>query len=200
MNLEKKWAKKIIRHAVSEFSKKGLGPDYYGYHNIDHELESTYFTLLSANGHIILSNEKNTIFTNEDIKYLFVSALFHDYDPVKQFDKPNEQSIEWFLRNDPEIRKFIDIVGIDINVVIAIIYRTAYPFNGKIAENATKRIHELLSTKDHLNDYNKMNNINSANHNSERIKHYQQLGWFLSVCERIAGYALGDFEHANQLG
>jgi hypothetical protein len=199
MNLEKKWAKKIIRHAVSEFSKKGLGLDYYGYHNIDHELESTYFTLLSANGNIMLSNEKNNIFTKEDIKYLFVSALFHDYDPAKQFDKPNEQSIERFLRNDPEIRKFLDIVGIDINVVIAIIYRTAYPFNGKIAENATKRIHELLSTKDHLNDYNKMDNTNSDKHKLERIKHYQLLGWFLSVCERIAGYALGDFEHANQL-
>ena len=53
MNLEKKWAKKIIRHAVSEFSKKGLGLDYYGYHNIDHELESTYFTLLAANGNIM---------------------------------------------------------------------------------------------------------------------------------------------------
>jgi hypothetical protein len=27
MNLEKKWVKKIVRHAVSEFSKKGLGSD-----------------------------------------------------------------------------------------------------------------------------------------------------------------------------
>ena len=26
-----------------------------------------------------------------------------------------------------------------------------------------------------------------------------QLGWFMSVCERIAGYSLGDFEHANKL-
>ena len=99
-----------------------------------------------------LSNEKNIIFTKEDIKYLFVSALFHDYDPAKQFDKPNEQSIERFLQNDPEIRKFVDIVEIDINVVIAIIYRTAYPFKGKIAENAIKRIQELLSIKDQLND------------------------------------------------
>ena len=58
MNLEKKWIKNIIRHAVSEFSKKGLGLDYYGYHNIDHELEATYFTLLSANGHLLQRNEK----------------------------------------------------------------------------------------------------------------------------------------------
>ncbi|MDP8907216.1 MAG: hypothetical protein M3M88_06825, partial [Thermoproteota archaeon] len=122
MNLEKKWVKKIVRHAVSEFSKNGLGQDYYGYHNIDHELEATYFTLLSANSHIRQNNGDKIPFTMEDIKYLFVSALFHDYDPAKQFDKPNEESVEWFLRNDPKIMKFIDIIGIDIDIVIAIIY------------------------------------------------------------------------------
>src|SRR6185503_16654121 len=37
--LQDRWLKRILRHAVSEFAKKGLGPDYYGYHNIDHELE-----------------------------------------------------------------------------------------------------------------------------------------------------------------
>ena len=35
------WMNKIIRHSISEFSKKGLGFDYYGYHNIYHELEAT---------------------------------------------------------------------------------------------------------------------------------------------------------------
>jgi hypothetical protein len=199
MNLEKKWVKKIVRHAVSEFSKKGLGSDYYGYHTIDHELEATYLTLISIYGHIKQSDGNTSIFTNEDIKYLFFSALFHDYDPAKQFDKPNEESVEWFLRNDPEIRKFVDILGIDINIVIAIIYRTAYPFNGKIADIATKRILELLSITDHSKDFNDDNNIKSANDNSARIEHYQRLGWFLSVCERMAGYTLGDFEHANKL-
>ncbi|HEY6535713.1 MAG TPA: hypothetical protein VIY08_07970, partial [Candidatus Nitrosocosmicus sp.] len=33
----------------------------------------------------------------------------------------------------------------------------------------------------------------------KRLEHYQHLGWFLSVCERIAGYSLGDFEYANKL-
>jgi hypothetical protein len=199
MNLEKKWIKKIIRHAVSEFSKKGLGSDYYGYHTIDHELEATYLTLVSIYGHIKQSNENTPIFTNKDIKYLFFSALFHDYDPVKQFDKPNEESVEWFLRNDPEIRKFIDILGLDINVVIAIIYRTAYPFYGKIADNATKRIQELLSIKDHSKEYDDGNNNKDANYSSTIGEHYLRLGWLLSVCERMAGYALGDFEHANKL-
>ncbi len=195
MNLDKSWTKKIVRHAISEFSKKGLGLDYYGYHNIDHELESTYFALLSAYGHIRQNSEVSGLFDNDGVKYLFLSALFHDYDPAKQFDKPNEESVEWFLRNDPEIRKFIDLVGLDINIIIAIIYRTAYPFKGSIAENATKRIQELLS----FNRQVKGDNANDVGDDSKRIEHYQRLGWFLSVCERMAGYALGDFEHANKL-
>ena len=199
MNLEKKWVKKIVRHAVSEFSKKGLGQDYYGYHNIDHELEATYFTLLSADTHIRQNNGDKIPFTMEDIKYLFVSALFHDYDPAKQFDKPNEESVEWFLRNDPEIMKFIDTIGIDVDIVIAIIYRTAYPFKGEIAKNAMKRIGDLLSTKDQFKDGRYNDTGNGTDTNSKGMEHYVRLGWFLSVCERMAGYALGDFEYANKL-
>ena len=60
-----------VRHAVSEFSKKGLGADYYGYHNIDHELEAAYFTLL-ANGQYQQENK----FIQDDIKYLFVAHFF----------------------------------------------------------------------------------------------------------------------------
>ena len=48
MGLDNKIVSKIIRHAVSEFSKHGLQVDYYGYHNIDHELEVAYFTLLAS--------------------------------------------------------------------------------------------------------------------------------------------------------
>jgi hypothetical protein len=200
MKLEKKWVKKIIRHAVSEFSKKGLGQDYYGYHNIDHELEATYFTLLAAKSHIGQNNNENKDeFTMDDVKYLFVSALFHDYDPAKHFDKPNEESVEWFLRNDPEIIKFIDIMGIDINIVVAIIYRTAYPFNGDIAKNAMERIQELLSVKSHLKE-NQTIDISKGNIVEAKLtEHYLRLGWFLSVCERMAGYTLGDFEYANKL-
>src|SRR5919198_6461743 len=114
IGLEHKWIERILRHAVSEFSKKGLGSDYYGYHNIDHELQAAYFTLLAANN-VVRAEElqyqsqanvtNNTItisnkFSQEDMRYLFVAALFHDYDPLKQFDKPHEDSVEWFLRND----------------------------------------------------------------------------------------------------
>jgi hypothetical protein len=191
MGLQDKWLDRIIRHAVSEFSKKGLGSDYYGYHNIDHELEAAYFTLLASKGQqkkqqrwIAGENER---FSQEDIKYLFIAALFHDYDPLKQSDKPREDAIEWFIKNDRKIGKFIDAVGININIVIAMIYRTAYPFKGKIAQYAENRMQELF----------KYAGIDDKD--AKTRKHYNDLGWFLSISERIAGYSLGGLEHSMQL-
>jgi hypothetical protein len=193
MGLQDKWLDRIIRHAVSEFSKKGLGSDYYGYHNIDHELEAAYFTLLAANGQQKKEQEErglggeNNKFSQEDIKYLFIAALFHDYDPLKRSDKPHEDAVEWFIRNDCKIGKFIDAVGIDINIVIAIIHRTAYPFKGKIAEHAENRMQELFKYA-------------GLDENDTKIrKHYNDLGWFLSISERIAGYSLGSLEHSMEL-
>ena len=188
MGLQDRWIHRIIRHAVSEFSKKGLGSDYYGYHNIDHELEAAYLTLLAANGQN-KEEEKanNNKFSVDDIKYLFVASLFHDYDPLKQFDKPHEDAVEWFLRNDDKIKGFIKAVGINIDIVVAIIHRTAYPFRGKIAEHAEKRMEELFTY------------AGIADHDTKTRKHYQDLGWFLSVSERIAGYALGGFERSMEL-
>ena len=188
MGLQDRWIHRIIRHAVSEFSKKGLGSDYYGYHNIDHELEAAYFTLLAANGQN-KEEEKanNNKFSVDDIKYLFVASLFHDYDPLKQFDKPHEDAVEWFLRNDDKIKGFIKAVGINIDIVVAIIHGTAYPFRGKIAEHAEKRMEELFTY------------AGIADHDTKTRKHYQDLGWFLSVSERIAGYALGGFERSMEL-
>lgn len=193
MDLQDRWLHRIIRHAVSEFSKKGLGSDYYGYHNIDHELEAAYFTLLAASGQQKKKEEEeglgidNDKFSEEDIKYLFIAALFHDYDPLKQSDKPHEDAVEWFIRNDDKIRKFIDDVGINIDIVIAIIHRTVYPFKGKTAEHAEKRMEELFTYA-------------GIDENDTRTrKHYKNLGWFLSVSERIAGYALGNLQHSMEL-
>ena len=190
MGLQDKWLDRIIRHAVSEFSKKGLGSDYYGYHNIDHELEAAYFTLLAADGQNKKQLEKlgqNSKFSQEDIKYLFVAALFHDYDPLKQSDKPREDAIEGFIRNDCKIRNFIDAVGININIVIAIIHRTAYPFKGKTAHYAEKRMQQLF-------EY-----AGIDKKDTKTRKHYNDLGWFLSISERIAGYSLGGLEHSMEL-
>jgi len=192
VGLQDKWINRILRHAVSEFSKKGLGSDYYGYHNIDHELEAAYFTLLvvSNNGANSVVNNNSKIYTKlvqDDIKYLFVAALFHDYDPLKQFDKPHEDSVEWFLRNDKRIKRFIDDIEINIDIVIALIHRTAYPFRGKIAEQAKKRMQELFT------------HAGIPESDTLKREHYERLGWLLSVSERIAGYALGNFERAREL-
>ena len=192
VGLQDKWINRILRHAVSEFSKKGLGSDYYGYHNIDHELEAAYFTLLvvSNNGANSVVNNNSKIYiklVQDDIKYLFVAALFHDYDPLKQFDKPHEDSVEWFLRNDKRIKRFIDDIEINIDILIALIHRTAYPFRGKIAEQAKKRMQELFT------------DAGIPESDTLKRKHYERLGWLLSVSERIAGYALGNFERAREL-
>ena len=127
---------------------------------------------------------KSDKFSQEDIRYLFVAALFHDYDPLKQFDKPHEDAVEWFIRHDEKIKKFIDDVGINIDIVIAIIHRTAYPYKGRIAEHAEKRMEELFT------------HAGIDENDSKRRQHCRDLGWFLSVSERIAGYALGNFEHS----
>jgi hypothetical protein len=187
MGLQDKWTDRIVRHAVSEFSKKGLGPDYYGYHNIDHELEATYFALLALDGQLRASGGEYRKFNDHDIKYLFVAALFHDYDPLKLSDKPHEDSVEYFLRHDKKIKKFIDDIDISLDLVVAIIYRTTYPFKDENAKHAKKRMQELF-----LDAGIPEKDIKSR-------EHYEYLGWHLSVCERMAGYALGDYEHARTL-
>jgi len=183
VGFQDRWLKRVLRHAISEFSKKGLGPDYYGYHNIDHELEAAYFTLLSACG----QQPARSAFTQEEMTYLFVAALFHDYDPLKQFDKPNEDSVERIVRNDKRIVQFINEVGLNIDLVIALIYRTAYPFRGDIAERSQARMKELFDA------------AGIAEDDFATRTRYTNMGWFLSVAERIAGYALGDFQHSMDL-
>ncbi len=182
MGLQDSWVKKVVRHAVSEFSKKGLGPDYYGYHNLDHELEATYFTLLAAKGQ---KNDKK--FSYKDICFLFVSALFHDFNPLKEFDKPHEEDVEWFLRHDVMIQNFMKEAGIRIDITLALIYRTAYPFEEEIKTKALKRMQELFTSAGIPED------------DMKTRKHYEDIGWFLSVAERIAGYALGDFARSIDL-
>ncbi len=182
IGLNSNWLKRILGYAILEFTRKGLGPDYYGYHNIDHELEAAFFTLLAAH-----NQPPSNRFTPKELYYLLVAAIFHDYDPNKHFDKPHEDSVERFIRNDRKIRQFIEHVGLDINLVLALIHRTAYPFKGEIAEHALSRINLLFDEA----------GIPSTDVKTR--KRYTDLGCFLSVAERIAGYALGDFEHSLDL-
>ncbi|MDN5846685.1 MAG: hypothetical protein L0H53_10480 [Candidatus Nitrosocosmicus sp.] len=184
LGLEDRWLKDILRHTISEFSKKGLGTDYYGYHNIQHELEAVYFTLLSISG---INRAENFKVSQEETTYLFVAALFHDYDPLKEFDKPNEDCVEFFIRNDPKIREFIINANLNLDLVMILIHRTAYPFKGEIEQYATKKIDELFEE------------AGISQHDIKIRERFRSLGWFLSVSERIAGYALGNYEHARDI-
>jgi len=185
LGISTKWLDKTMEHAISEFSVNGLGIDYYGYHNIKHELEATYFTLLAVFGQ--KNNKRNDIFDLMDVKYLFTSALYHDFDPLKRFEKPNEDAVESYIRNDKKIKESIDEAGLDIDIVIAIIHRTAYPFQDEIAEHAIARMNQLFT------------DAGITKNDTKKRKHYEDLGWFLSVSERVAGYALDGFEHALEL-
>ena len=59
----------MLEFTVNLFESQGLGMDYYGYHNIEHELEVTYITLVAANW----KSAFNPI-TQEDLKYLYTAA------------------------------------------------------------------------------------------------------------------------------
>jgi len=45
--LKKRSFSKMLDYTIKLFEENGLGADYYGYHNINHELEVTYVTLLA---------------------------------------------------------------------------------------------------------------------------------------------------------
>ena len=109
--------------------------------------------MLAANGYNgkeQAKGERNK-FSEEDIKYLFVAALFHDYDPLKRFDKPHEDAVELFVRNDEKIRRFINEIDIDLDKVIAIIHRTAYPFKGEIGCMQRRLLRNYLRGQEFLN-------------------------------------------------
>ena len=182
MDFDIKTTSRIVRHAVSEFSKHGLGSDYPGYHTINHNLEVAYISLMSA------GNQKLEYkISNKDTKNLFVAALFHDFDPRKEFEKPNEDNIELFIRNDEKLSKLISSFDVDLNIMIALIHRTTYPFSGAQKEHALKRMNELFTLAGiHKDD-------------TSTRRHYENLGLFLSICDRIAGYCLGDFKYAKEL-
>ena len=46
----------LLDYTINLFNKNGLSSDYYGYHNIDHELEVTYVALMSSIHSLIKKN------------------------------------------------------------------------------------------------------------------------------------------------
>ena len=116
---------KLLDYTTELFNKNGLSSDYYGYHNIDHELEVTYVTLLSA---INLVNKEK--FSLDDTKYLFASALLHDFDPSKSADKPHEKNVIQFITKDATIQNLLKNANLDPAIICALISRTVYPWVG----------------------------------------------------------------------
>ena len=170
----------MLDYTIDLFESRGLGRDYYGYHNINHELEVTYFSLL------VLEQEKIK-FTHEDIKYLYVAALFHDFDPEKSVDKPHEQSVLNFISTDKKLSQLIKTANIDLEIIKVLILRTTYPWTGELKKNAEEQIKECF------------HNSELTRNNLEYQKHIMEIGWYLTVVDRVSGYALGDFSKAMEM-
>ena len=67
------------------FQKMDLVPIIMGIIILTMNSRSLIFSLLAADYHL-----KKGQFSIDDVKAVFVAALFHDFDPLKRFDKPHE--------------------------------------------------------------------------------------------------------------
>jgi hypothetical protein len=182
MGLDNPAFTKMLDFTIELFENQGLGMDYYGYHNIEHELEVTYVTLVASNWKSVL----NPI-NQENLKYLYTSALFHDFDPEKSVDKPHEESVLKFLTSNEKLKKFLEEVKLDLNIIKALILRTTFPWKGKLKENSERQIKQCFEESE------------ITRNNKEKQDHYMQLGWFLSIVDRVSGYALGDFSKGMEM-
>ena len=182
VNLASEENVKLLDYTIELFNKNGLSSDYYGYHNIDHELEVTYVTLLSA---INLVNENK--FSLDDVKYLFASALLHDFDPSKSADKPHEKNVIQFISKDKTIQDLLKNIELDPLLICALISRTVYPWSGETKVITEKQMMHYFNTS------------SVTKNNSELQQHFSMLGHFLSVADRVGGYSLGDFGKAMEM-
>ena len=103
---------KLLDYTIELFKNNGLFSDYYGYHNVDHELEVTYVTLLSG-----INSLKNQYLSLEDLNYLYAAALLHDFDPKKEIDKPHEKNVIQFISKNKTIQKLLSAANLDHNLI-----------------------------------------------------------------------------------
>ena len=169
----------MLDYTIDLFESQGLGTEYYGYHNIYHELEVTYVTLLAI-------NQEKIQLTEEDKKYLYVAALFHDFDPEKSVDKPHEKRVIKFISMDEKLQKLLISAEIDLEIIKVLILRTTYPWSGKIKEVAEEEVKQCFERSE------------ITRKNLELQQHIMEMGEYLSLVDRISGYALGDFTQAME--
>jgi len=172
----------MLDYVIELFQSNGLGSEYYGYHNINHELEVTYVTLLAAK----FDSISNKI-TKDDLKYLYTAALFHDFDPQKSVDKPHEENVLKFISSDRNLRELIKNSNLDIEIVKALILRTTYPWTGDFKENAEKLIKQCFK------------NSELTKNDEQKQEQIMRLGWFLTIVDRVSGYTLGGFSKAMEM-
>ena len=170
---------KMLDYTIKLFETQGLGKEYYGYHNITHELEVTYVTLIVLKWKSIFNSIKE-----DDFKYLYAAALFHDFDPQKSVDKPHEDNVIKFLTNDSSLGQLFKDANLDINIIMVLILRTTYPWRGELKEHAEEQIAKCFDSSPITKD------------SPEMRDYYMRLGWLLSVIDRVGGYSLGDFAKA----
>lgn len=170
----------MLDYTIDLFESQVLGADYYGYHNINHELEVTYVSLLAA-------NQQKVEVNFEDLKYLYISALFHDFDPQKSVDKPHEESVLRFISMDRKLQELINVAGVDLEIIKAMILRTTYPWAGDLKKNAEQQIKQCFQDSE------------LTRNNQQYQQHIMEMGWYLSAVDRISGYALGDFGKAMEM-
>jgi len=170
----------MLDYTIELFENQGLGTEYYGYHNICHELEVTYVSLLAI-------NQEKIQLTEEDKKYLYVAALFHDFDPQKSVDKPHEESVLKFISTDRKLRQFMIDAKIDFEIIKVLILRTTYPWSGEIRKHAESEIKQCFERSKIIKN------------NLQLQQHIMEIGQYLSVVDRISGYALGDFKKAMEM-
>ena len=170
----------MLDYTIDLFESQGLGTEYYGYHNIYHELEVTYVTLLAI-------NQEKIQLTEEDKKYLYVAALFHDFDPEKSVDKPHEKRVIKFISMDEKLQKLLISAEIDLEIIKVLILRTTYPWSGKIKEVAEEEVKQCFERSE------------IARSNLELQQHIMEMGEYLSIVDRISGYALGDFTKSMEM-
>ena len=172
---------KLLDYTIQLFRDNGLFSDYYGYHNVDHELEVTYVTLLSG-----IHALPDGYLTLNDLNYLFAAALLHDFDPDKSIDKPHEKNVIRFISKNKTIQNLLADANLDHNLICALISRTVYPWRGDI----------IITTENLIDNYFSKSKIKKDKNQQE---HFRLLGHFLSVADRIGGYSLGDFQKAMDM-
>ena len=169
----------MLDYTIDLFESQGLGTEYYGYHNIYHELEVTYVSLLAI-------NQEKIQLTEEDKKYLYVAALFHDFDPQKSVDKPHEKRVIKFISMDKKLQELLISAEIDLEIIKVLILRTTYPWSGKIKEVAEEEVKQCFERSE------------ITRRNLELQQHIMEMGEYLSVIDRISGY-VGDFTKSMEM-